>query len=66
MAGLWINGASTCTEVIAYDNFACSFGSYTCPSVEWTAGEDGTAEIVIMGLESSSASAAYALSVGKR
>jgi hypothetical protein len=65
---VWINAPSTCTEVLAYDNFACSFGSSSCPAAEWIATEDGTAEIVVMAAESSGRGGAgeYALGVAKR
>ncbi len=65
--GFWINAPDTCSEVIAWNNFSCTFGGTMCPAAEWVASEDGDAQIVVLPTEVCAASSAeYRIAVGKR
>lgn len=65
--GFWINAPDTCSEVIAWNNFGCTFGGTMCPAAEWVASEDGDAQIVVLPTEACAASSAeYRIAVGKR
>lgn len=45
---IWVNSPDTCTEIVAEQNYRCSFGHrLSCPSLEWTAHQAGDWQIVV-------------------